>query len=149
MLHANCMPMILNFTHPTYSTSVNLHRIFVKLLSVYLPEANVAITFCRQLVFPILPERIPMTRSIDHTYTLTNSCTSHVNLICDLGVMLDSGLKCDKLVYLIAREAVLRSRLILDSFHSCVLLLLVEAFLRVCIRCLDIVVLFGLLIIIT
>jgi hypothetical protein len=70
----------------------------------------------------------PKIYSSDHTYTLANSCLSHVNLIRDLGVTVDSSLKFDKHVSLITHKALVRSRLILKCFHSRDRLLLVKAF---------------------
>jgi hypothetical protein len=64
----------------------------------------------------------------DHTYTLANSYLSNVNLIHDLGVIVDSSLKFDIHVSLIARKALVHSRLILECFHARDRLLLVKAF---------------------
>ena len=64
----------------------------------------------------------------DHTYTLTNNHLSNVNLIRDLGVTVDSNLKFDKHISLIAHKALVRCRLILKCFHSRDRLLLVKAF---------------------
>ena len=82
-------------------------------------------------------------------YTLANSYILHVNLIRDLGVTVDSNLKFDKHISLIAHKALVRSRLILKCFHSRDRLLLVKAFCTYVLRCLNIVVLFGLLTTIT
>jgi hypothetical protein len=64
----------------------------------------------------------------DHTYTLINNCLSNVNFIRDLGVTVDSNLKFDKHISLIAHKALVRCRLILKFFHSRDRLLLIKAF---------------------
>jgi hypothetical protein len=49
----------------------------------------------------------------DYTYTPANSCLPNVDFIRDLGVTVDSNLKLDKHVSLIAHNSLVRSRLIL------------------------------------
>jgi hypothetical protein len=81
----------------------------------------------------------------DHWYTLANSYLSNVNLIRDLGVSVDSNFKFDKHVSLIARKALVPSRLILKCFNSRNGSYLLKLFVHMFVRCLNIVVLFGLL----
>jgi hypothetical protein len=86
----------------------------------------------------------PNIYSFYHTYMLASSCLSHVNLVRDLGVTMDSSLKFEKHVSLITHKALVHSRLMLKCFHSHDRLLLVKASCTYVRPCLNILVLFGL-----
>jgi hypothetical protein len=78
-------------------------------------------------VFPVHGKKIRKFILLTIFYMLADSCLSHVDTICDLGVTVDSSFKFDKHVPLITRKVLVRENLLLKCFHSPDHSLLVEA----------------------